>query len=168
MIGRTIKKIRRSRKLTQNDLANWLGVSRQAIAMWELEKREIKISTVKKIANVFGIPVEEIILTNKEYSAKKENPMVKKSKQTKKKVVFELMAPEAQKVRLTGDFNSWDDNGIPMKRNKNGLWKTGVELTSGTHEYKFIVDDQWWTDPKNDMKVNNAFGDLNSVKKVSS
>ena len=166
MIGSTIKRIRQRKNLTQNDLAEWLGVSRQAIAMWETEKREIKITTLKKIAHVFGVPIEEIITPKHDHLIKKESTMPKKSKQ-KKKVVFELIAPEAQKVLVTGDFNSWDDNGIVMKRNKNGLWKTNVELDSGVYEYKFIVDNQWWTDPKNDMKVNNPCGDLNSVVKVS-
>ena len=166
MVRYTITKLTRRKKLTQSDLAQWLGVSRQAVAMWEIGQREIRITTLKKIARVFGVTVDEIIMPKDNQSTKKEKNMPKKSKQ-KKKVAFELMAPEAQKVLLTGDFNSWDDNGIVMKRNKNGVWKTGVELNSGVYEYKFIVDNQWWTDPKNDMKVNNLFGDLNSVMKVS-
>jgi 1,4-alpha-glucan branching enzyme len=96
--------------------------------------------------------------------------MPRKTKQTtqkKKKVTFELTAPDAKRVRLTGDFNSWNDKGITMRRNKTGVWKTGVELTSGDYQYKFIVDDQWWTDPNNEWKVTNSFGDQNSVIKVS-
>ncbi|MCK5179295.1 MAG: helix-turn-helix domain-containing protein [Candidatus Omnitrophica bacterium] len=166
MVGSTIQKIRRRKKLTQTDLAQWLGVSRQAVAMWELGKREVKITTLKKIAHVFGVPIEEIITPKHDHLTKKEAIMPKKREQ-KKKIAFELTAPEAQKVLLTGDFNSWDDNGIVMKRNKSGLWKTNVELDSGVYEYKFIVDNQWWTDPKNDMKVNNPCGDLNSVVEVS-
>ena len=180
MIGSTIKKIRRCKKFTQKDIAKWLGVSRQAIAMWETGKREIRITTLKKIAHVFGVTIEEIITPKDNPSTKntKEKNMLKKTTKStkstkstktkkKKKVTFELMAPEAQKVLLSGNFNSWDDNGIVMKRNKNGVWKTGVELHSGAYEYKFIVDTQWRTDPKNDMTVNNPFGDLNSVMKVS-
>ena len=166
MVGSIIKKIRQSKKLTQNDLAQWLGVSRQAVAMWEIGEREVKVTTLKKIAHVFGVSVNEIIMPNDHRPTKKEGNMAKKSNQ-KKKVVFELAAPAAKKVLLAGDFNSWDDNGIVMKRSKNGIWKTDVELNAGVYEYKFIVDNQWWTDPKNDMKVDNQLGDLNSVLKVS-
>jgi transcriptional regulator with XRE-family HTH domain len=166
MVGSTIKKIRQRKKLTQNDLAQWLGVSRQAVAMWEIGRREVKITTLKKIAHVFGVSVNEIITPKNNRLTKKEESMSKKNNQ-KKKVVFELMAPTAKKVLLAGDFNSWSDNGIVMRRNKNGVWKTDVELNAGVYEYKFIVDNQWWTDPKNDMKVDNQLGDLNSVLKVS-
>ena len=153
MVGSTIKRIRRSKNLTQNSLAEWLGVSRQAVAMWEMGKREVKIKTLEKIAHAFGVTVDEMLTLEKSIQ--------------KKKVTFELTAPKAQKVLLTGDFNSWGDGGIVMKKNKNGVWRTGVELSSGMYEYKFIVDNQWQTDPENNMKVNNLFGDYNSVVNVS-
>ena len=33
-----------------------------------------------------------------------------------KKVRFNLYAPEAEKVFLTGDFNNWDVDNLPMKK----------------------------------------------------
>jgi len=166
MTGHAIKKLRRRKKLTQDDLAKWLGVSRQAVAMWETGKRELKASTLKKIAHVFGTTVDEILIqNNNELTKKGEVVMAKKGKQ--KKIDFELMVPEAQKVALAGDFNSWDENGITMKKDKKGLWKTSVKLQEGRYEYKFIVDSAWWTDPNNDNKATNSFGDLNSVKEVT-
>ena len=77
------------------------------------------------------------------------------------------MVPEAQEVALAGDFNSWDEKGIAMRKDKKGLWKTSVKLEEGRYEYKFIVDSAWWTDPNNDNKATNSFGDLNSVKEVT-
>ena len=165
MVGSEIKKLRKRKKITQDDLAQWLGVSRKTIAMWETGKRELKVTTLKKIAQVFGTTMDEIITQNNNNLTKKGEMMVKRSEQ--KKIDFELIAPEAQKVVLTGDFNSWDENGIAMKKNKNGLWKIGVKLDKGRYEYKFIVDNNWWTDPQNDTKATNSFGDLNSVMEVS-
>ena len=81
----------------------------------------------------------------------------------KKRIDFELSAPEAKQVFITGDFSSWDGKGIAMKRNRTGLWKTSLNLKPGRYEYKFIVDGQWWTDPTNTNTVGNSFGSANSV-----
>lgn len=85
----------------------------------------------------------------------------------KKKIYFELAAPAAKKVALTGDFKAWDVNGIPMKKDKRGLWSVDVELAPGRYEYKFIVDQQWWTDPANKQTVTTPSGTINSVKEFS-
>jgi len=45
----------------------------------------------------------------------------KKSKIITKKVSFELSAPEAQKVDLSGDFNNWDASVHSMKKDKKGV-----------------------------------------------
>ncbi|HBR14133.1 MAG TPA: glycoside hydrolase [Candidatus Omnitrophica bacterium] len=85
----------------------------------------------------------------------------------KKKIYFELAAPAAKKVALTGNFKAWDVNGIPMKKDKDGLWRVGVELAPGRYEYKFIVDQQWWTDPANKQTVMSPSGTVNSLKEIS-
>ncbi|MCM8775212.1 MAG: glycogen-binding domain-containing protein [Candidatus Omnitrophica bacterium] len=82
------------------------------------------------------------------------------------KTAFQLMAPEATKVTLTGDFAKWDASGIPMKKSKTGLWKAEVALKPGRYEYKFVVDGQWWNDPANSKMVRNAHGTYNSVIEV--
>jgi 1,4-alpha-glucan branching enzyme len=50
--------------------------------------------------------------------------MVKKStKSTKtktKQALFHLFAPEAQKISLAGDFNGWNINDLPMKKDNEG------------------------------------------------
>ncbi len=92
--------------------------------------------------------------------------MVKKFTEKGRKVVFQLNAPNANEVLLIGDFNSWEEAGLAMKKNKNGVWNAELNLMPGRYEYKFIVDGQWWTDPLNTNTVPNSFGSLNSVKEV--
>ncbi len=53
----------------------------------------------------------------------------------------------AKKVQLVGDFNDWKPQ--PMTHQKDGSFVAVVTLSSGTHEYKFIVDGQWRVDPDN-------------------
>ncbi len=54
----------------------------------------------------------------------------------------------AQKVFVAGDFNNWKPEDISMKKVPGG-WSTQLILASGNHQYKFIVDGQWITDPGN-------------------
>ena len=81
-------------------------------------------------------------------------------------VNFEITAPQAKRVAITGDFKKWDKNGIPLKKDKGGLWKVKMQLRPGRYEYKFIVDENWITDPNNNQTAMNAFGSLNSVKEL--
>jgi hypothetical protein len=101
---------------------------------------------------------------------KGEIPLSKKlseqSKTRAKKVSFEFFAPEAHQVALAGDFNGWDVNSVPMKRNRSGTWETRVALSSGRHEYLFWVDGVWQEDPEADDRVANPFGSRNSVRTV--
>lgn len=141
--------------------------------MWEADKRELKASTLNKIAKVFGVSVDEVLQLHN-FDADKEGNMLKKrtkkatTTQRANKINFELMAPQASKVALTGDFKSWDSCGIPMRKNKTGLWKVGVDLHPGRYEYKFIVDNEWWTDPNNSNMSCNSFGSQNSVMELVS
>jgi len=83
-----------------------------------------------------------------------------------KKIGFQLSAPSATTVLLTGDFNAWNPAGISMKKDKTGIWKTEIEIGTGRYEYKFVVDGKWWTDRSNKHTAINSFGDVNSVIEV--
>ena len=84
-----------------------------------------------------------------------------------KRVRFDLHAPQAQEVSLAGEFNGWDVNSLPMKKDKRGTWKVGIALSPGRYEYRFFVDGTWQDDPKAHEKVDNPFGTQNRVKNVT-
>lgn len=85
----------------------------------------------------------------------------------KRRIVFKLEAPEAKEVILRGDFNHWNPKTHVMKKDDNGVWSKTVMLPSGRHEYKFLVDGEWWNDPNNNQTIQNSFGTLNNVLTVS-
>lgn len=71
--------------------------------------------------------------------------------QNKGKVSFYLNEfEEAQTVFLAGDFTEWKTKAIELKK-ENGVWTTIAEIPKGAHQYKFIVDGIWMTDPKNPL-----------------
>ena len=87
-------------------------------------------------------------------------PKRESSEQT---VEFTYNAPAAKKVCLAGKFNSWNTNSLPMKKDKNGMWKISMKLQPGQHEYKFFVDGAWAQNEPCSDKVPNPFGTYNCV-----
>lgn len=169
MVGSALKRLRLMKNMTQDTLARKLGVTRQAICMWEADRRELKASTLHKIANILNVSASQILHPQSEKTRKEAIGMANRKQTTKKKkVAFQLKAPAAKRVLLAGDFNSWDANSIILKKSKNGAWKTTTTLTPGRYEYKFIVDGEWWTDPMNPDTVQNTYGGINSVKTITS
>lgn len=58
-IGKKIKELRSEMKITQEELANFTGLSRIGIVKLEKEENDLKLSSLIKIANLLGF---EIIL----------------------------------------------------------------------------------------------------------
>jgi transcriptional regulator with XRE-family HTH domain len=58
-IGKTIKDLRSEMKITQEELANFTGLSRIGVLKLEKEENDLKLSSLIKIANLLGF---EIIL----------------------------------------------------------------------------------------------------------
>jgi len=83
--------------------------------------------------------------------------------ETKKSVELNLYAPEAHRVSLVGDFNNWNKENLPANKSARGIWKIKVNLKPGRYEYKFLVDSNWWNDPKAETQSSNPFGSQNSV-----
>ena len=57
-----VKELRKSQKLTQEELAELIGISRQAINAIEKEKFDPSLPTAFKMANLFKTSIEELFL----------------------------------------------------------------------------------------------------------
>ena len=71
----------------------------------------------------------------------------------------------AQKVLVAGSFSQWKP--LTMRRQREGSFALTVTVPSGIHEYRFIVDGNWTTDPDNDTYVLNPYGSANSVAQAA-
>ena len=60
-IGKFIREIRKKNNLTQNDLAEKLGVTYQAVSKWENGKNIPDISLLKEISRIFNVDINEIL-----------------------------------------------------------------------------------------------------------
>lgn len=61
LIGKNIKRLRRERDLTQEEVATHLGISFQSISKWERGDGYPDITMLPALANYFGVSVDEII-----------------------------------------------------------------------------------------------------------
>jgi putative transcriptional regulator len=56
----TIRELRAGRSMTQQELADAIGVTRQTVIAIELDKYSPSLETAFKIALVFGVPLEQV------------------------------------------------------------------------------------------------------------
>lgn len=69
----------------------------------------------------------------------------------------------AQRVRLAGNFSDWQHGAFPMERDGDD-WVARVSLEPGAWYYKYIVNEnEWTTDPHNNLEENDGRGNINSV-----
>lgn len=61
MFGKRIVELRKKQGLTQAELARSIGISRSALSLYEIEKREPDIETLNKLASLFMVPVDYIL-----------------------------------------------------------------------------------------------------------
>jgi 1,4-alpha-glucan branching enzyme len=111
---------------------------------------------------------EDFIMIEKEITKgrRKKSTGEKKENHDSKEVEFIFYAPEAKEVFLAGEFNQWDTRSLPMKKEKDGVWKQKIQLTPGRYEYKIFVDGAWFEDIKGEEVVSNPFGTQNLVRGV--
>jgi len=55
-----LRELRAQRSMTQQDLADAIGVTRQTVIAIELDKYSPSLETAFKIAMVFGVPLEQV------------------------------------------------------------------------------------------------------------
>ncbi len=82
------------------------------------------------------------------------------------KVTFSLPSQvQGDTVFLVGDFNGWQEDATPMKRNKDGSFSAMLELDQGReYQFRYLVNgSEWHNDWEADRYVPNPFSGDNSV-----
>lgn len=69
---------------------------------------------------------------------------------------------QAKEIVVTGSFNDWNEKKLKMVKTRDS-WVLPLYLKEGTHNYKFIVDGKWITDPNNAKQRGDGLGNINSV-----
>lgn len=70
-LGKTIKRLRITKKESQQDLADFLNISFQSVSKWENDIAMPDITLLKKIANHFDVTIDYLLDNVKEIPIKK-------------------------------------------------------------------------------------------------
>lgn len=65
-IGTKLKQLRKSRKLTQEDVANRVKITRSTISNYEIGRRTPHLKDLQKLATVFGVGLDYFGITPKD------------------------------------------------------------------------------------------------------
>ena len=60
-IGTTIKRLRREKDITQEQLAEYLGITSRAVSQWETEKTSPDISMIAPLTSIFNITSDQLL-----------------------------------------------------------------------------------------------------------
>lgn len=60
-VGKNIQKFRKEKNITQEELAEELNVTRQAVSNWETDKTQPDVDTLTQLSEALDVTVEELI-----------------------------------------------------------------------------------------------------------
>ena len=83
-------------------------------------------------------------------------------------VKFKFKPPhQCNNIKIAGDFTEWEKGAIIMsKSGRTGEWTASVRVPAGEHQYRFMIDGNWFTDPSTEHSI-NPFGSSNSILRVN-
>jgi hypothetical protein len=75
-------------------------------------------------------------------------------------IVFELPSSIwADRIVVSGTFNNWNEQEVPMHQDRSGVWRARIELPIGQrYEYRYLVDGRWQTDCHSASHAETNFG----------
>ena len=102
-LGRKIQKLRKEKGWTQEELANRVGVSAQAVSKWETDVSSPDISLLRPLAEQFGVTTDDLLNMD----------------ETAEKPVVQMLPPEKRKNfdDLVLRMNMKEKNGNTFKLN---------------------------------------------------
>lgn len=91
-------------------------------------------------------------------------PEIKTLPSGKLEVTFRYRSTPGRRVQVAGSFNSWSQDSDALKESQPGVYELTLEIPSGLHQYKFVVDGSTWTpDPANQRRAPDGHGGHNSL-----
>ena len=124
--GERLSKLRKERELTQNDIAEKVGVTSQAVSKWENNLATPDIDILVKLSDIFGVSLDELL--GKEKTTSFVN---KPSKKDIDKMVFKIVIKEndCDKVNVNLPFgllraiSAKEDGNVNILGGKNSALK---------------------------------------------
>ena len=90
-IGQTIKKLRKERNFTQEELAEQLNVTSQAVSKWENETGYPDISQIVPLASVFGVSTDVLFGTYGTSDDEEVRKIIEEAYRLKGKAIYDAL-----------------------------------------------------------------------------
>ena len=138
-IGTIIKKYRRERDMTQEQLAEYLRVSVSAVSQWESGKTAPDLSVIPAICNLFGISADELLGIDREHKQEKIDEILENASRYSDRGYM----TEAEKVLESGlrEYPDSYDLMHQLMHNKFGQGNYDEAIRLGTRILKECTDD---------------------------
>ena len=107
-IGSNIKRLRREMNITQEQLAEYLGISSRSVSQWECERTSPDISQIPALCHIFDVSSDVLLGID-----------IEKSKETVQKYLA-----EAQEALHSGDF----EKNVQILRKANRQYPRSYEI----------------------------------------
>ena len=120
-IGTTIKKLRHDRNITQEQLAELLGVSTNAVSQWECDKTAPDISHLPVLANIFEVSAD--ILLEIDITKSKKQTEIKEF--TAKCAELHSQGKTEERLKLCREMQKKYPNDETVRYNLMRVLKTG-------------------------------------------
>ena len=120
-IGTTIKKLRRDKNITQEQLAELLGVSTNAVSQWECDKTAPDISHLPVLANIFEVSAD--VLLEIDIAKSKKQTEIKEF--TAKCAELHSQGKTEERLKLCREMQKKYPNDETVRYNLMKVLKTG-------------------------------------------
>lgn len=117
MIGERIKSLREERKITQQELARYLGVSQKTISNYENGERSPDPDTLRKIADYFDVTVDYLLgrSNHRQLTRRDERDIEKIIEETRQRI------ENTEGLMLDGEILSQEDVDAIINAMRVGL-----------------------------------------------
>lgn len=110
-----LKELRKNKKISQQELADKLNISRESISKYEKGEQEASYATLKKISNFFNVSIDYLLSASDE-----EIIMITKEDLFKLKEASETIKSITEKITAGINITIGDNNNIQFGNNNRG------------------------------------------------
>ena len=143
--GQRLARLRKEKKMTQDDLAKKIVISPQAVSKWENDISSPDILVLSSLADILGVSVDELL--GREEKTNEEGPIDLDKDQPKEEETVETeVVDEDPRERVKEERNKKGDRVI--------IDDTGIHVTSDDEEVHVSKKGIYVHDGKETIKVN--------------
>ncbi len=115
IITEKLKELRKSKKITQEQLAEKLDISRSKVSSWETNKRDMSITEAIKLANIYEVSLDNLFeinrITEEEYIKISDKFLKGKDIPLKEKVkIIELLKDTLKQNNINEFYENYKDD----------------------------------------------------------